>query len=173
MPENITIIGGGLAGLTLGIGLRRQGVPVTVWEAGSYPRHRVCGEFISGNGQDSLARLGLLSGLQTAGACSARSVAFFAGPTMVVEHPLPEAALCISRFELDEWLARQFQRLGGELQQGERWCAKFGEGIVRASGRHAEPMTDGWRLFGLKVHARDIVNRHPNSESIWMIWRDA
>jgi len=46
----ITIVGGGLAGLTLGIGLRQRGVPVTIWEAGKYPRHRVCGEFISGNG---------------------------------------------------------------------------------------------------------------------------
>jgi len=156
MSENITIVGGGLAGLTLGIGLRRQGVPVTVWEAGAYPRHRVCGEFISGNGQNSLARLGLLDGLHAAGVCSARSVAFFAGATMVVRHPLPEAALCISRFELDQWLARQFKQLGGELRQGERWCGKFGEGIARASGRRAEPVTNGWRLFGLKVHARGV-----------------
>jgi menaquinone-9 beta-reductase len=157
MSENITIIGGGLAGLTLGIGLRRQGVPVTVWEAGCYPRHRVCGEFISGNGQNSLARLGLLDGLQKAGACPAKSVAFFAGPTMVGQHALPKAALCISRFELDQWLAREFQRLGGELRQGGRWRGKFGEGIVRASGRRPEPVTDGWRLFGLKVHARDVA----------------
>jgi flavin-dependent dehydrogenase len=40
----ITIIGGGLAGLTLGIVLRRREVPVTMIEAGHYPRHRVCGE---------------------------------------------------------------------------------------------------------------------------------
>ena len=60
MPEQITIVGGGLAGLTLGIGLLQRGVPVTVWEAGRYPRHRVCGEFISGRGSASLARLGLL-----------------------------------------------------------------------------------------------------------------
>jgi flavin-dependent dehydrogenase len=157
MPENVTIVGGGLAGLTLGIGLRRLGAPVTVWEAECYPRHRVCGEFISGNGQNSLARLGLLGELQTAGARSARSVAFFAGPTMVVERPLPEAALCISRFELDQWLARQFQQLGGQLRQGARWCGEFGKGIVRASGRRAEPMTNGWRWFGLKVHARDVA----------------
>jgi 2-polyprenyl-6-methoxyphenol hydroxylase-like FAD-dependent oxidoreductase len=156
VPENISIVGGGLAGLALGIGLRQRGVPVTLWEAGCYPRHRVCGEFISGSGQNSLARLGLLDGLHAAGVCSARSAAFFDGAKMVVQHPLPEAALCISRHELDQSLAHQFQRLGGELRQGERWCGKFGEGIVRASGRRAEPVTDGWRLFGLKVHARGV-----------------
>jgi menaquinone-9 beta-reductase len=157
MPETITIAGGGLAGLTLGIGLRQREVPVTLWEAGRYPRHRVCGELISGNGRNSLARLGLLDGLLTAGACSARSAAFFAGRARVAGRPLPEAALCISRLELDQWLAREFQRLGGELRLGARWRGEFGDGIVRASGRRTEPVTDGWRLFGLKVHARKVA----------------
>jgi 2-polyprenyl-6-methoxyphenol hydroxylase-like FAD-dependent oxidoreductase len=157
MSETVTIVGGGLAGLTLGIGLRQRGVPVTAWEAGRYPRHRVCGEFISGGGQNSLARLGLLEGLQKAGAGSAENAAFFAGKTMVAARPLPEAALCVSRFVLDEWLAREFQRLGGELRLGARWRGEFGTGIVRANGRRAEPVTDGWRLFGLKVHARDVA----------------
>ena len=49
-PRTITIVGGGLAGLTLGIGLRQRGIPAEIFEAGTYPRHRVCGEFISGNG---------------------------------------------------------------------------------------------------------------------------
>ena len=47
----VTIVGGGLAGLTLGIALRENSVPVHIYEAGTYPRHRVCGEFISGRGQ--------------------------------------------------------------------------------------------------------------------------
>ena len=153
----ITIVGGGLAGLTLGIGLRQRGVPVTVWEAGRYPRHRVCGEFISGGGQGSLARLGLLGGLQTAGAGSATSAAFFAGESLVAARPLPAAALCVSRFILDDWLAREFQRLGGDLRSGARWAGEFGTGVVRASGRRAEPVADGWRLFGLKVHARGVA----------------
>ena len=157
MSETVTIVGGGLAGLTLGIGLRQRGVPVTLWEAGRYPRHRVCGEFISGSGQNSLARLGLLEGLQKTGVVSAGNAAFFAGKGMVVARPLPEDALCVSRFVLDEWLAREFQRLGGELRSGARWRGEFGTGIVRANGRRAEPVTDGWRLFGLKVHARDVA----------------
>jgi menaquinone-9 beta-reductase len=157
MAETVTIAGGGLAGLTLGIGLRQAGVPVMVWEAGHYPRHRVCGEFISGRGRASLTRLGLLGGLQEAGTGSATSAAFFAGPARVAAWPLPETALCISRFVLDEWLAREFQRLGGELRLGARWRGEFAAGVVCASGRRAEPVTDGWRLFGLKVHARDVA----------------
>lgn len=156
MSERITIVGGGLAGLTLGIGLRQHDVPVTVWEAGRYPRHRVCGEFISGRGQGSLARLGLFSALRNAGGCPATSAAFFDGKAMVAARSLPSAALCVSRFVADELLAREFQRLGGGLRPGERWQGGFGEGIVRATGRRAEPVADGWRLFGLKVHARGV-----------------
>src|SRR5204862_7913249 len=73
----INIIGGGLAGLTLGIGLRRREIPVTLWETGAYPRHRVCGEFISGQGQEVLARLHLREKLIQAGAAEARNAVFF------------------------------------------------------------------------------------------------
>ncbi len=72
----ITIVGGGLAGLTLGIALRRRGVPVILCEAGHYPRHRVCGEFISGRGLEVLARLGLHERFAAAGARTAITAAF-------------------------------------------------------------------------------------------------
>ena len=157
MSEHITIAGGGLAGLTLGIGLRQRGVPVTVWEAGHYPRHRVCGEFISGRGQMALARLGLADGLQRAGVGSATTAAFFGGSALVATRPLPEAAWCVSRFVLDAWLAQEFQRLGGELRMGTRWTGEYGAGVVRAVGRRAEPVAEGWRLFGLKAHARGVA----------------
>jgi menaquinone-9 beta-reductase len=59
MNREITIAGGGLAGLSLASALRRQDVPVTVLEAGNYPRHRVCGEFISGVTEETLTALGI------------------------------------------------------------------------------------------------------------------
>ena len=38
--QPVEIIGGGLAGLALGLALQRRGVPVMVFEAHDYPRHR-------------------------------------------------------------------------------------------------------------------------------------
>jgi menaquinone-9 beta-reductase len=42
-----TIIGGGLAGLTLSISLAKQGFSVILIEKETYPFHKVCGEYIS------------------------------------------------------------------------------------------------------------------------------
>jgi 2-polyprenyl-6-methoxyphenol hydroxylase-like FAD-dependent oxidoreductase len=81
-PRPITIAGGGLAGLTLGIALRQRGIPVTIWEAGHYPRHRVCGEFICGRGRETLVKLGLNEILSKAGAQEAKTACFFAGPSL-------------------------------------------------------------------------------------------
>src|SRR6202142_1414211 len=115
----ITIVGGGLAGLTLGIGLRQRDVPVTVWEAGHYPRHRVCGEFISGHGQETLARLGLRELLERAGAVNAPTAAFFSATQSAPPRSLPARAICLSRFTMDHALAVEFRRLGGELLEDQ------------------------------------------------------
>jgi 2-polyprenyl-6-methoxyphenol hydroxylase-like FAD-dependent oxidoreductase len=154
--QSITIIGGGLAGLTLGIGLRQRAVPVTIHEAGNYPRHRVCGEFISGRGQESLARLGLSRMLEKAGAIPARTAAFFTTIQSTAPRLLPVSAICLSRFVLDDLLAAEFQRLGGKLVSSQRWQDEsYGEGIVRATGRRARAESTDDRWFGLKIHARN------------------
>lgn len=156
MLKSVTIIGGGLAGLSLGIGLRQQGVPVTIIEAGNYPRHRVCGEFIHGNGVRSLEKLGLREGLEQAGAVAGKTAAFFSGKLSMPARLLPAPALCVSRFVLDAWLAERFQNLGGELKLSTRWAGDFTEGMVRAGGRRPEGIADGWRLFGLKAHVTGV-----------------
>jgi len=152
----ITIVGGGLAGLTLGIALRQREVPVTICEAGNYPRHRVCGEFISGRGQTTLARLGLRELIDRAGAVSARTTAFFSTTKSTAPRPLPSAALCLSRFTLDAALAKKFQEIGGEFHESDRFVGNFDEGIVRATGRRIQTEAGGSRWFGLKIHARNV-----------------
>jgi 2-polyprenyl-6-methoxyphenol hydroxylase-like FAD-dependent oxidoreductase len=157
MGKQITIVGGGLAGLTLGIGLRQRSVPVTIWEAGHYPRHRVCGEFISGRGQDTLVRMGLFELMMNAGAIPARTTAFFSERKASPVRELAMPAICLSRLVMDALLAHEFQRLGGDLRAGERWReVEFAEGMVRASGRRLQAVEDGWRWFGLKAHARNV-----------------
>lgn len=149
----ITIIGGGLAGLTLGIGLRQRGIPVAIWEAGRYPRHRVCGEFISGNGQAVLERLGLFADFKQAGAIYARTSVFINGKNRSPVRQLPAPALCLSRHTMDALLAETFQQLGGKLILNTRWTSgECGEGVVRAVGRQTQSMENGRRWFGMKAH---------------------
>ena len=152
----IQIIGGGLAGLTLGIALRRRGVPAVIFEAAHYPRHRVCGEFISGSGLTVLERLDLRRKFLDAGAHEAHSAVFISDKSPSPAHRLPSTALCLSRWVMDKLLADEFQMMGGELRCGERWRGEMGEGIVRASGRQLRPLENGPRWFGLKAHAKNV-----------------
>ena len=47
MNYDVIIIGGGLAGLALSIDLKKRDYSILVIEKGSYPRQKVCGEYIS------------------------------------------------------------------------------------------------------------------------------
>src|SRR5262245_48907826 len=91
----ITIVGGGIAGLTLGIFLRREGVPVRLWDAAGYPRHRVCGEFINGSGAELISRMIKDIGLP---ALPLRTVRFFGETGSTDPLPILEAGLSVSRW---------------------------------------------------------------------------
>jgi flavin-dependent dehydrogenase len=45
--KEVIIVGGGLAGLTAAIHLSKAGQKVTVFEKNEFPKHKVCGEYIS------------------------------------------------------------------------------------------------------------------------------
>lgn len=151
----IEIIGGGLAGLSLGLALRRAGVPVSLHEAGDYPRHRVCGEFITGLDESTVESLGLGPALE--GALRHEEVAWsIAGVTSRIQR-LPAAALGLSRFALDARLARMFVAAGGELLTRSRITDTANRpGRILATGRRRarEP-----RWIGLKIHVRDLPVR--------------
>lgn len=155
LVKPVVIAGGGLAGLTLGVLLRRENVPVQIWDAASYPRHRVCGEFISGAGVELLRTI--LPELQTL-AQPARSVRFFYGRRSTAPFELPRSAWSISRYKLDALLADRFRASGGELLEQTRWTESFtSAGVVRATGRRAMPQKGvSPKFVGLKIHARHL-----------------
>ncbi len=144
----VEIIGGGLAGLSLALALQRSGVPTTVFEAGTYPRHRVCGEFIAGLKNTTIEALGLTEILADAKPLS--EVAWFSQERVVRRQALLHPALALSRWELDQRLARAFVEAGGTLRTGQRIeDDTTAEGRVFATGRKRGPSP--W--LGLKVHA--------------------
>lgn len=146
LSGTVTIAGGGLAGLSLAAGLRLRGVDVTVHEAGSYPRHRVCGEFISGVEMETLEALGIAEAL--ADAQSMRSVAWFREGRKIHDDELPEPALGISRYRLDARLKERVISLGGAVEDRSRLARDAKEGLVWAAGRI--PQRGPW--IGLKAH---------------------
>ncbi len=56
---DVSVIGGGLAGLALSIQLSKLGYAVALFEKEQYPFHKVCGEYISLESWDFIERLGL------------------------------------------------------------------------------------------------------------------
>ncbi len=142
----IRILGGGLAGLSLGVGLLRRGVAATVEEAGTYPRHRVCGEFLSGLDVRTMEALGIAHLMEGAAVC--RQTSWFYRDREVMQRRLPEPAIGISRRRLDARLASEFRRLGGNLCEGLRAVPGGNAGEVIACGRRRA--RGPW--VGLKVH---------------------
>ena len=149
----IEIIGGGLAGLSLGIALRRADVPVTLHEAGDYPRHRVCGEFITGLANSTIVHLGLQRALS--GALRHHDVAWsFRGQSPQIQR-LPEPALGLSRHILDARLAEAFVEGGGDLRTRSRMADhERVPGRVFSNGRRR---CKDSRWLGLKVHVRGLA----------------
>lgn len=154
--KTVHITGGGLAGLTLGLRLRQLGVPVELYETGSYPRHRVCGEYLSGRGSDLLGSLLPEKALSRAGARTSSNLRIFRGSRTLPGQNLPRPAVCLSRHRLDELLARELVRSGGVLHVQTRRESGEAEGWVTATGRKPAIREEGWRWIGLKAHALDL-----------------
>jgi 2-polyprenyl-6-methoxyphenol hydroxylase-like FAD-dependent oxidoreductase len=146
----LTIAGGGLAGLGLAHGLRLHGVPVTLHEAGRYPRHRVCGEFISGITPETLAALDIAGVLHDA----RRHLdgAWYADGEKILTFTLPAAALALSRHRLDDRLRQSLAGKGGTIVESSRLERQPREGLVWTAGRL--PRRGPW--IGLKAHYRGL-----------------
>ena len=147
MTRPLTIVGGGLAGLSLAVSLGQRGVGVEVFEKRRYPFHRVCGEFVSGVSESVLRDLGIQKCFSDG--VPIGSMAWFMRGRMAMEQALPEPALGISRYTLDARLALLAQQSGVFIHQREGYRAEDREGVVWACGKRLDQQT---RWVGLSAH---------------------
>lgn len=100
---DIAVVGGGLAGLSVAIGLVQKGYRVCVFEKEIYPFHKVCGEYISMESWDFLLSLGLP--LEEWQLPKINELLITAPDGKSIYARLPLGGFGISRFKLDEALS--------------------------------------------------------------------
>lgn len=100
--SDVVIIGGGLAGLTAAINLSQKNLKVILIEKSTYPRHKVCGEYISNEILPYLRSLGINVSELNPTKISKFEFSTSSGKTAKTELPL--GGFGISRFALDAFL---------------------------------------------------------------------
>ena len=111
--NEIAIIGGGLAGLTAAIDLSRRNFKVMLFEKHNYPKHKVCGEFISNEVLPYLKDLGLDIASLHPTKINKTELSTHSGETITTDLPL--GGFGVSRYQLDNYLFKEFIALGGEI----------------------------------------------------------
>lgn len=113
MKTDFLLIGGGVAGLSAANHLADQGANVTLIEAGSYPAHKICGEFISPEALPILERWDIVP------PCTITTAEIIT-PKRRCTIALPRHAATLPRFILDEALAKRAENRGACIQTGVR-----------------------------------------------------
>ena len=104
-PNNIIIAGAGLAGLTSAIHLSKLGHDITIIDKNDFPKHKVCGEYISNEVLPYLTWLGInIDDLHPA---HLSKINFSTVNGTTVNADLPLGGFGVSRYTLDEFLYRK------------------------------------------------------------------
>lgn len=151
LAADVVIVGAGPGGATLGALLARHGVSVTILDRETFPRDKVCGEFLSWDSLAILESIGALSILDQRGARQIGRCAIVL-PEREYTFDFPAPARGISRRVLDEVILDQAREHGATVMEG--WSATRVEprrnetGFVLAKGRSGQE---------LKISSRVIV----------------
>ena len=168
---DLIVVGGGPAGTSAAITCARNGARVLLLERGRFPRHKVCGEFVS---PESLDLLGGLLAAQSVGLLSdavriPRARVFLDGHA--IETPVRPAAASIPRLDLDAALWDSAEQCGIDGRQQVAVQGISGRGpfllttsagefeshaLINASGRWSNlnptSVSSGAKWLGLKGH---------------------
>ncbi|HEY1730553.1 MAG TPA: NAD(P)/FAD-dependent oxidoreductase [Terriglobales bacterium] len=174
---DLAVVGAGPAGASSGITAARLGANVVLFEAKSFPRHKVCGEFVSAESLDVLVELfrDSESGrrlVDSAGVLR-RARLFLGGRT--IDAPVSPPAVSITRYDLDAALWESARLAGVEARSNCEVTSITGDGpfqlttaagsyfaraLVIAAGRWSQFAADrvvppGPKWIGVKGHFRE------------------
>jgi flavin-dependent dehydrogenase len=151
LQDEVLILGGGVAGCAAAIALARKGRSVTLIEREPTPRHKVCGEFLSGEALEDLDALGI--DVASLGAVPIHCVRL-AAAQRAAEAPLPFPAASLTRKALDTALIAEAVAAGVRVERGrsvqaldrtanDMWQATLDDGdlveaptVFLATGKH-------------------------------------
>jgi len=152
--NRVTILGGGPAGASAAIAAIESGSRVQLVEKSRFPRHKVCGEFLSPEIAAVLERLGVWRQFLECEPAPVRRFSLHFGKSK--KHcRLPEGAYGLSRYRFDQILFDEAVRLGAETASEAHQPLQAP--VVIAHGRRAS-LPKGNRLFGFKAHFTGPVN---------------
>lgn len=144
---HVKVIGAGPAGTSAALSALREGAQVSIYEKSKFPRHKVCGEFLSPEVSGLLDELGVWNACEQHKPAILNRVYLSLGKRTKTWH-LPAPARGLSRYQMDRILLDSAIAGGATLF---RESANPAPGNVLAGGRHLRGSA-GDRLFGFKAH---------------------
>lgn len=164
MHHQVVIIGGGLAGLVSAIHLSKLGIDVLLIEKNSYPRHKVCGEYISNEVLPYLEYLDFDPFKY--GAKRIDQLTFSTTKGKTISSHLPLGGFGISRYCIDQELAKKSLITGAVILQASVKGVKYEENkfyITTNKGDYQAEIVIG--AFGKRSNMDVDLNRSFMKES--------
>lgn len=131
--KDLIIIGAGIAGSSMAATMAERGWDVLLLDRDCFPRHKVCGEFLSPEAQSSLRTLALEEQVAARKPISILQTRLVTQQGVTLQTALPGSGWGVSRHALDHVLVTAAQRKGAEF------CA-----ATTVLGY--EPCKDGYRV---------------------------
>jgi flavin-dependent dehydrogenase len=156
---DVAILGGGLAGLTNAYLLAKSGYKVILLEKGSYPQHKVCGEYISNEVLPFLKKNDLYPKDLRPSQINKFQLTTEAGKSL--DLPLDTGAFGISRLAFDNYLYQKCKALGVDCFTNTKVLDCVFEdphfNISTSKGSHLAYYAVG--AFGKKSNLDRVLNR--------------
>lgn len=160
VKSDVTIIGGGLAGLTSAIHLSKSGLKVILIEKNEYPKHKVCGEYISNEVLPYL--IGLEIEISELEPSVITKLEFSTAKGKTISCNLPLGGFGISRYKLDFYLSKTAVLNGCQIIQDTAIDIQFidDEFTISTSNNLEIQSRIVLGAFGKRSNIDQKLNRH-------------